>query len=193
MGDMQPAARARTRASPRVSASSAQFSGPVGAGQPDEKYLAYMKALRVGRQRAKAASDHAAGNGQSSPVRLTPMASPRNLGDGQQPIIRSSAGKSSTGGQKSAATRGLTRGPSGKALKSSHHEGNPHGNVSMPAERPASSSSDSSDSIDFEVRSIGHVRSIKKTPASASSALRRSAILEESAEEIRDLHRLNDF
>ena len=193
-GETQTAARSRAGASPRIGVSPTQSSRVAsGAGQPDEKYLAYMKALRVGRQRAKeAAGEHAAGSGQSSPIRLTPLASPRKLGGVQETVPtrdtaagrgqRSAAAKGISGG----APKGLPRGPSGNSRR---QEGSPHGAVAeCPAARPAYSSSDSSDSIDFEVRSIGHVRSFKKTPASAA---RRSASLEESAaEEIRDLHRL---
>jgi hypothetical protein len=188
-----PAARVRTGASPRVGVSSTNsgVASVATAGQADEKYLAYMKALRVGRQRAKAVADGSAGSSLSSPVRLTPAASPRSI-VGQNSAVNPATPAGSTPGQigQRGAAKGVPNAPSGAVLERRHRDGIPRGHVSVPAERPASPRSDSSDSIDFEVRSIGHVRSVRKTPTAASLGARASETTDEVALEVRDLHRL---
>jgi hypothetical protein len=161
----------------------------VADGEANEKYVEYMKAVRLVQQRARVeakakaeaeaiqggatsspAPSKAAGIGQTSAsaakVPRTPggISTPLKSSGGRGPAVRgSSASLPVSGGQARRVPQGSL------------------------AARPDSPGSDSSDSIDFEVRAIGHVRSVKK-PSSAAATPSR-LVSDSVAQEIRDLQR----
>jgi hypothetical protein len=130
-----------------------------GASETDEKYLAYMKAVRVARQRERAGVGNAPLSAKSSPAR--PMAvEARRQGQARlspaKPLSKTSNGGQSLSPSGSYALRG----------RSSRNPSSPAASLSVSA--AALSETDSSDSIDFEVKSFDHIRSVIHSATSAS-------------------------
>lgn len=191
-----PVTPGRATASPRTRASVTPGGAAGATPEADEKYLAYMKALRMGRQKARAGL----GSAKSSP------ALPKSVGAGSAGLSGVKPDKRPTPATKVAGTKGTSiitpvksTGAIPLALQSfsgtlapanSSQDGNPHVELHASAapQRPDSPHSDSSDSIDFEVRSVGHVRSVKKYSASISAKAGAEAIAPNAALEIKQLH-----
>ena len=142
----KPVTPARITASPKPSV------GAASPGLGDDKYLAYMKAVRAARQKGK--------NGlASAPQSTQPVPSPR-----AGVVV---AEKAAAFAGRSAKRAALSKGSSSSYGETSGGKGpvaRPGNRVRQdaPSRAQEPEESDSSDSIDFEVRSLGHVRSISR-------------------------------
>jgi hypothetical protein len=178
-------------ASPRRKALRIPDGPGVADGEANEKYVEYMKAVRLVQQRArveaktKAKADAIQGDATSSP------APSKAAGIGQTSASAAKVSRTPTPGGvstplKSSGGRGPAVRGSSASLPVSGRQARrvPQGSL---AARPDSPGSDSSDSIDFEVRSIGHVRSVKN-PGSAADTPSRP-VSDSVTREIRDLQR----
>ena len=152
----------RASSSPRSRVGASPRGNPAPCeGEANEKYLAYMKALRLANQKAAAAEA-----AQSSPA-------PSRVGAGKLSVSLHRSPKPPTPRGKISIPLKGTAGEvlvtnTTTVLTTSHQTHIPKREDSITG--PGSGHSDSSDSIDFEIRSIGHVRSVKK-PAFAARTL----------------------
>ena len=177
-------------ASPRRRALRIPDGPGVADGEANEKYVEYMKAVRLVQQRArveakaKAEAEAIQGGATSSP------APSKAAGIGQTSASAAKVPRTPTGGNSTPLKSSGGRGPavrgSSASLPVSGGQARrvPQGSL---AARPDSPGSDSSDSIDFEVRAIGHVRSVKKPGSTAATPSR--PVSDSVAREIRDLQR----
>jgi hypothetical protein len=201
-------------ASPRSSVAPSPLGTAVAVtGEGDEKFQAYMKALRVGRLKDRAKRKEAGGatpGSAHSSAHSGPLPSARgpslSTNSIASPVKGALLGVSVAKISKPPKTPGPVVGKRTSTLKSgkglatpsssaavvprSIEDGNPHGEPLV-----NEADSDSSDSIDFDVRSIGHVRIVKKGLSSAGATQQEAAVqrplnLEsEPVQEIRELQR----
>ena len=173
-------------ASPRI-----KDGAGVADGEANEKYLAYMKAVRLGQQKARAeakalAAEAAKGTARPSPTPRKTVETGQTSGASAK-LARTPPPRGKISTQlKSSGARASAVISSSATLPRSGGQAHSAPQGSLPA-RLDSPHSDSSDSIDFEIRSIGHVRSVKK-PGSAAAAPSQPAS-DSVAQEIRDLQR----
>jgi hypothetical protein len=178
-------------ASPRRRALRIPDGPGVADGEANEKYVEYMKAVRLVQQRArleakakaKADAEAIQGGATSSP------APSKAAGIGQTSASAAKVPRTPGGIStllKSSGGRGPAVRGSSASLPVSGGQARrvPQGSLSA---RPDSPGSDSSDSIDFEVRAIGHVRSVTK-PGSAAATPSR-LVSDSVAREIQNLQR----
>ena len=187
-GPTKPLVHARAAASPRARTSASPGGAAWATPEADEKYIAYMKALRIGRQNSRIGLGAAPSSAEPSRPSGVSGVKPE-----KRPVqVAATRITSSIPPAKGPKEKGTTR---TLPPPTCSQEDNPQEELrtSVANQRSDSPHSDSSDSIDFEVQSIGHVRSVNKSLASASATSgtegQRFSVAPDAALEIRELHR----